>query len=198
MFVFTVKDGLAVPIFVLLILTTLTPTTVASDTTITNIVQPPPGPIQLNSKTPLELKFSANIANANQSMAIIQIEYNTTGFTYQNLKATMNGVNISEQFDTSLKESILTLNCSSIEPVNGNLQVAILFRARGEEGNYPFKWDYWFIAFQKFPHPPILAHNEGETKIETKKPGIPGFPYESIMLGLVLSGFMFCVIQRRQ
>jgi len=46
----------------------------------------------------------------------------------------------------------------------------------------------------------LTVYNDavGPLSVEWKKPGIPGFPYESIMLGLVLGAFMFWVVQQRK
>jgi len=47
---------------------------------------------------------------------------------------------------------------------------------------------------------PVAAQEEAEPEAEEKKPGfvIPGFPYESITIGLAIGAFMLWLIQRRR
>jgi len=156
--------------FLLVILTLIAfaylPHTYAGE--IVGVIEPSPGPVVINSGTTMELRFGANFSDATQSMSIIRVNYSSSGFNYHGFTATMNGVNISDQFDVALDVNSLILNCSAIEPVDGALQIKIFFKANNKEGNYTFIWHYWHVAFQEPPYTPTMINREGETQVEVK------------------------------
>ena len=83
---------------------------------ITDVTTPEPGPITMPAGETVNLEFGANISDATQLTVIIDVNFSDIGFTYEGFEATMNGTDVTDQFDVSLEAGRVTINCESLSP----------------------------------------------------------------------------------
>lgn len=163
----TTKNKLLSAVFTLTLALTLCLTIVPSAKAgeITNVVEPP---LNLGTVTPLSIiepLFGATFADSTQTVAIILVNYTTTGWTYDGFEAYMDGVDVSGQFIEThdAVAGTLRLNGSDITPANGILKVYVMFEAGETEDCYIFPWRYFYTAFQSPPEIPTMMDDSGET-----------------------------------
>jgi len=110
------------------------------------------------------LEFSAEFPlDSTQSMTIISVEYSDTGFTYYGFTVEMDSTDVTSQFEIDSSTGASIINCSSISPVSGTLDIVISFEAGTVEGDYTFSWRYIYVAYMEPPDFPSTVDVEGET-----------------------------------
>ncbi|UCG68474.1 MAG: hypothetical protein JSV09_11760, partial [Thermoplasmata archaeon] len=132
--------------------------------TVSALTEPPSdlGVIPIGGNATLE--FAAEYpSDSNQSMAIILINYSNVGFTFNRYTMEMDSINVTDQFDVNDNTGVLMLNCSSIIPVNGTLNIELFFKSESVEGYYTFSWRYIYVAYMAPPYFPSTVDIDGET-----------------------------------
>jgi len=156
------------PIIVLLLLTALlsTPMMVVEAGEIENVIYPPENLGRVPFGSIVELTFGADVSEAVQLMAIIDVNYSTVGFIPEGFVATMNGIDISDSFTMAVTDGRVLLNASSIEPSNGTLRITMFFRAGPTRGNYTFEWRSVYTAYQPPPNMPTIVDERGVSHVQ--------------------------------
>ena len=156
-------------LIVLFAICILSSPTALAVTEIVDIVSPPSDLGDFQKGSVVTLIFSASIVDAaTGSMAVITLDYPTGGFSYQGFSAMMGTTDVSSQFSVSEPSGAgsLKVECSSISPMNGVLDVELELLADGSLGTYSFDWLYYYTAFPSIPGTPVLQKSSGSSQVE--------------------------------
>ena len=117
---------------------------------ITDIEYPGPDLGQQDIGTQTKLSFGATFSNASQSMTLILLNYSDSQFDFRRYTAELNGINITDQFKISLMTDSLLLDCNSLTPANGTLNIKIHFQPLTEGTRARAYSDYLRIFFSYY------------------------------------------------
>jgi len=162
-----------------------------------NITEVPPEKLNaINVSDNVVLSFKIVFSNSFGSSAVFGVSFDSLAWSYNEFKAYMDGVDVSNQFKLDISSDSIVFYVESLSPANGSLSFTILFTAK-ESGEYTFNWNCTAVALPPpGPYTPVLDTCEGSSNIivqqktapsegpsEEHKP--PGIVVEAVKYGAV-------------
>lgn len=128
-------------------------------------VSPPKNLGSVPIGTQVKLEYSVTFSESSSSLVIILIDPPPSGLELVEYRASMDDVDVTDQFSQLVIDDSLYFNCTSLSPTNGELKLTITFEATAQ-GAYNIEWRSIFTSFKEPPNPPSFIDVSGESSVQ--------------------------------